>query len=723
MTRRRLRRQPGRPHRRPSPLLLAGLAAVIASGGFFVAWRYGPWAAISPSLDVPRTADQNVLLVTIDTLRADALGCYGGRAATPVLDAIARAGVQFDFAHAHAVVTLPSHASILTGLYPYQHGIRDNSGYTLPAGVPTLATLLRGRGYATGAFVAAFVLDRRFGLAAGFDTYDDQLASGAAPTDISMPERRADVVVSRALAWLRAQAGRWFAWVHVFDPHAPYAPPPPFDRQYAARPYDGEVAYTDATLAPLVAAVRASTRPTLVVVTSDHGEGLGDHDELTHGLFAYEPTLRVPLLVAQLGGPGQAPPPGRVSDLPARHIDLVPTILDALGIDPPPGLPGRSLLGRQRGGPRGDDRASYFEAMSASLNRGWAPLAGVVAGRAKYIDLPIAELYDLSADPDERLNLAERDPARRRVLERLLAGLDAAPPGERRAIDREVVERLQALGYVTGAAPRRPHYTEADDPKRLVDLDRAIHLGIEHIERRRWAEAAATYRAILDRRPDMTLAYRHLAFVQWMQGQPEGAVETLRQATSRGLADAALGAQLGVYLAEAGAPSQAIALLEPLARRDSADLDVLNALGIAYARAGRTDEALRAFDAVLARDPDQAMALQNVAAALLARGDAAAARERFLRALQVDPTLARAYTGLGVAEMRLGRPHEAVEAWRRAVELDGRELDALYNLAVALARDGRLRDARTYAARFVRAAPPALYGPQIAELRRRLGVP
>lgn len=668
-----------------------------------------------------RRADQNVLLVTIDTLRADALGCYGGPAATPTLDALAREGVRFDLAHAHAVVTLPSHASILTGLYPYQHGIRDNSGYALAAGVPTLATALRERGYATGAFVAAFVLDARFGLNAGFQTYDDRLGSTSGPTDISIPERRADLVVAPALDWIRAQPGRWFAWVHVFDPHAPYAPPPPFERDYAGRPYHGEVAYTDAMLGPLFAAARSSARPTLVVATSDHGEGLGDHGELTHGLFAYEPTLRVPLLVAQLGGSLDGRHGGATSAVPARHVDLLPTILDALEIDPPAGLPGRSLI-RAPQSDADDEPPSYFEAMSASLNRGWAPLSGVLAGREKFIDLPVAEVYDLAADPGEQTNLADREPVRRRVLQDLFAGFRAAPPGERREIDRDAAERLQALGYVTGTAPHKARYTEDDDPKRLLDLDRAIHRGIELIEAKRLPEAVEIYRQIVTRRPDMSLAYRHLAFLHWELGDPRAAVGALRGALARGLTDPSLRSQLGIYLAETGAPAEAIALLEGAGRESHPDLEALNALGIAYARAGRLDEALKTFDAVLARDADHAMALQNAGSAHLARGDLAAARERFTRALAADAGLAQAYTGLGVVEIKSGRRREALTAWARAVELDPREFDALYNLVLELARNGQVEEARAHAQRFVRTAPPALYGGAIQELRRQFRV-
>lgn len=692
---------------------------IVLAAGVVTVWRLTRPAPIA----LAPAPDQNVLLVTIDTLRADVLGCYGGRAATPNLDRLAASGVRFDFAHAHAVVTLPSHASILTGLYPFQHGIRDNSGYRLAPDVPTLATLLRARGYSTAAFVGAFVLDSRFGLNAGFEVYDDRLASTDAPTDISMPERRADVVVAAAQAWIAKQRGRWFAWAHLFDPHAPYAPPSPFDG--GTRPYDGEVAYTDAQLESLLDAVRGvRDRPTLVIVTSDHGEALGDHGETTHGLFAYEATLRVPLIIAQLGG-AQAggdrreTRAGAVSPAPVRHVDLVPTVLDALGLETPAGLPGRSILPLLRGADA-DDRISYFEAMSASLNRGWAPLRGVLAGREKLIDLPVPELFDLETDPEEQTNLADGRPGRRRALDALLGGFRAALPDERRAESRDVGERLRALGYVSGTAPRKERYSEADDPKTLVEIDRAIHRGVDLIERRRFAEAVQVYRGILAERPDIALAYRHLAYVQWSGGDVHGAVDTIRRALNAGVAEPSLEVQLGTYLAEIGAAAEAIPLLEGAARSRPDDLEALNALGIAYARAGRPDAALNTFDAVLAIDPDEAMALQNAGAAELERGNLEVARRRFTRALEVDAGLSQAYTGLGVVEMKSGRRREAVAAWTRAVEINPREFDALYNLALELLDQGQATAARPYVERFVRTAPPAIYGREIQDLARRI---
>jgi len=660
-----------------------------------------------------------VLLVTIDTLRADALGSYGGRVATPNLDRLAAGGARFTFAHAHAVTTLPSHASLFTGLYPHQHGVRDNSGYRLGIGTPTLAALLEATGWSTGAFVGAFPVDSRFGLDTGFEIYDDDFGLSAAPTDFSFAERRADAVVTAARAWIGAQRGRWFAWVHLFDPHAAYDPPEPFASRYPGEPYLGEVAYTDSALAPLLDDVRRMTdRPTLVVVTSDHGEALGDHGELTHGLFAYEATLHVPLIVTPLDGQPRRP---ATIGAPVRHVDVLPTILDALGQPAPDGLAGRTLLdweGNLTGNE--DTEASYFEALSASLNRGWAPLTGVLVGREKYVDLPIPELYDLARDAAERHNRADVDATRRRVLETRLAGLGRTAAGERRRESPEAEARLRALGYVAGTAAVKERYTEADDPKRLVEIDRAIHQAIDHFQRGRPAEAMALYRSVLERRGHTGIAYRHLAYVQWTLGERREAVATLEAAMRTGASTLTLRAQLGNYLVEAGQPDVAVELLEPVANDADPDLDALNALGIAEARLGRTQKALGAFERILAVDPTNVMALENVGAVHLQAGDLGAARIAFERVLAVNPRSSAAYTGLGAVAAKAGRPEEAIAHWTRAVELDAANFDALFNLGTELANAGRLTEARPYLERFVRTAPPAAYGDDIRKLRALL---
>jgi arylsulfatase A-like enzyme/Tfp pilus assembly protein PilF len=667
---------------------------------------------------IVRTADQNVLLVTIDTLRADALGSYGGVAATPALDGLAASGIRYTFAHAHAPVTLVSHASMLSGLYPFQHGVRDNSGFRFPSSIPTLASRLKAAGFATGAFIGAFPLHSQFGLNRDFDVYDESFKETALPADFALSERPATAVVAAARPWIARQRGRWFAWVHVFEPHAPYAPAEPFKSRYAGNPYAGEVATADAALAPLLADVRAiSDRPTLVIVTGDHGESLGEHGELTHGLFAYESTLRVPFIVAQVGGQ-RTETAGAVSDDPVRHVDIVPTVLDAVERPAEPALPGRSLL---TPAPQPASVTSYFEALSASLNRGWAPLTGVIVGRDKLVELPIAELYDLQKDAREEQNVFARENDRRRILEARLKDLQATGPSGRQEENAETRAQLNALGYVTGTggAPHKGPYTENDDPKRLIAIDQQIHDAIDLFQKGDSARAAALYREIIARRPDMATGYEHLAFVTWEMGRPDEAIATLQRAIAMGVSNAEIESKLGMYLTESGRVKEGLPLLERAANRPPADIDTLNALAIGYARSGQSDRALATFKGVLEIDSRNAMALQNVGSVELERHNAAAARDAFRRALDADPNWAPAYTGLGVAERRLNNLDAAIASWKKAVELDPREFDALYNLTTELASAGRTQEARVYAERFVATAPGA-YQEDVETVRRLL---
>ena len=356
-----------------------------------------------------------MLLISIDTLRADAVGAYGRAGAdTPWIDRLAAGGVRFEEARAHNVVTLPSHANLLSGQHPFVHGVRDNSGFRLPETTPTLATLLRDRGWRTGAFVSAFPLDSRFGLTRGFEVYDDRLGDAETHSSFLMPERRGHATVAAAAEWLAKHRGeRTFCFVHLFEPHFPYEPPEPFASRFAPDRYQGEVATADAALEPLLRPLlEAQDGRTIVLFTSDHGEALGEHGEASHGVFAYESTLRVPLVIF---APRILAP--RVVKGPVRHIDVLPTVLDALGIFDGPALPGRSLLATVRVA-RSHESGTYFESLSTSLNQGWAPLSGIVDGGLKYIDLPIPELYDLRSDPKESRNLAA---ARIADLERLRA--------------------------------------------------------------------------------------------------------------------------------------------------------------------------------------------------------------------------------------------------------------------------------------------------------------
>ncbi len=640
----------------------------------------------------------DVLLVTIDTLRADAVGFAGNRRVeTPTLDRLAAAGRVFTDAHAHNVVTLPSHTNILTGRYPYQHGVRENSGFVLATTVPTLGTMLGGAGYATAAFVAAFPLDRRFGLGRGFAVYDDSFPRGSDPAQFVLAERRGDKVVTPALAWWRQHRGqRRFLWVHLYDPHAAYEPPEPFASRYRDDPYLGEVAATDSFLAPLLLPfLRGEEPPALVVVTADHGESLGEHGELTHGLFAYEATLKVPLVVWY---PGIAP--GR-DERAARHVDIVPTVLAALGLAVPADLPGRSLLG-----PPPADETSYFESLSTCLNRGWAPLRGMLRDHRKYVDLPLPELYDLAADPHEEHNLVDSDRRTARALQRQLPAESTWPPSPG-AVPAEVAKNLRSLGYAAAGAPLKAVYTAADDPKRLVGLDDEIHRVIAAYSEGRYQEAVRLARQVIAARPDMAEGYEDLALALRQLERPAEAASVLRQAIARGVRGESLRRQLGLTLAESGQAAAAVEVLAPLVGSPGVDPETLDALGIALSDSGRHEEAARMLERAIAEYPEDPAGYENLGIVLLRRGDAAAARSRLEAALALNPRLPISWNTLGVALYELQQPAAAVDAWRRAADIDPRQLDALFNLGLVAASLGRHAEARDALTRFVATAPAA----------------
>jgi len=650
----------------------------------------------------------DVVLITIDTLRADALGFAGDkRAETPVLDRLAAAGRVYTDAHAHNVVTLPSHTNILTGRYPFQHGVRDNSGFVLPESVPTIAHFLRRAGYATGAFVAAYPLDARFGLGRGFDVYDDHYPLGSNPDEFVIAERRGDAVVAAALAWWNGARGRpRFLWVHLYDPHAAYDPPEPFRSRFRDDLYRGEVAAADSFLAPLLTPhLEGREAPALVVVTADHGESLGEHGELTHGLFAYEPTLKVPLVLW-----GKGVPPGRDAS-PARHIDIVPTILAALGLDRPKGLPGRSLL---LPGEPGD---SYFEALTTNLNRGWAPLRGVLRNRKKVIDLPLPELYDLKTDPKEA---DDRFAAERRTARDLLAALpeESVWPPAKGTVSPEEEARLRSLGYSAGSERRKASYTAEDDPKKLIDLDRKIHQVIDFYSRKRYAEAVALAREVVQARPQMSEGYEHLALALRQLERHDEAIAVLREGVRRAGGKESLQRQLGLALSEAGQAREAVEVLQPLA--DGTDSATLNALGIALSDSGRQAEAEAALRRVVERYPSDPKGYENLGIVLLRMDRIAEARDALRKALDFNPGLPIAWNTLGVALYRLEGPAAALAAWERSVALDPGQYDALYNMGWVAAEAGHPVQARQALARFIQTAPPQRWGSEIQKARQLL---
>ena len=674
-----------------------------------------PLAGASP-------AKPNVLLITIDTLRADHLGCYGWNAVrTPAIDALAARGVLFSRAFAHTPATLPSHTSILLGLTPNAHGVHDNSNFIVRDDFLTLAEWLKAQGYATGAFVGAFPLDSRFGLVQGFDVYDDNYGSQG-PTDLTFVERKGDVVVGQALGWLEGRAEPWFLWVHVFDPHQPYEPPEPFRSQYPRDLYDGEIAFADSALARLFGFLKDHKIEdrTAVILTADHGESLGEHGESTHGYFAYNATLHIPLILAL---PGMRP--GRV-EANVFQVDIFPTVCGILGKKEPTGLQGQSLLPLVQGKSRAEQPA-YFEALTAYYNRGWAPLRGYIKGGEKYMDSPIPEVYDLDRDFAELDNLAgKRDLAKIRKTFAALVRSETSPLADRAGqnMDRTTAEKLRSLGYL--ASPQKPtktDFTAKDDLKTLYPYHNKWQKATAAYQAGRAEEGIALLKEIVAERKDFHLAYTYLANFYQEQKHPGEAEAVLREAYAGNPESFRIMTALGIIMIDNGRFDEAVGLLEKSLTFIDFDPETWNYLGVAYWNMGRYDEALEVYDKALSLDLNYAIGFNNRGSLFLSRylrerqaGDLARATEDFRRAVELDPKYASAWNGLGVGLLQSGDIDGALASWKKAVELKPDFGFALYNLGLGLLGKGDKAEALKCFTRYKELAYSALPPPEKARL-------
>jgi choline-sulfatase len=637
----------------------------------FVVGALTLWAACAGTPAPPPAVAANVLIVTIDTLRADRVGLYGAASVdTPNIDRLAREGAwapQFD---APAPLTRPSHISLFTGLYPAEHRVRDNLSRPLDDDVPLLAQLFERRGLSTAAFIASSVLDRQSGLARGFGVYADRFANGA-------DQRTGDVVVAEAISWmksLRAPA-RFFGWVHLYDPHAPYTPPGEFATKYAGRPYDGEVAWCDELVGRLVAALRETgiLESTLVIVTSDHGEALGDHGEDVHGYFVYEATLRVPLVVR---GPG-VKPATRVDGV-ARIIDLFPTILDLTGLGA--GLQptsGRTLAPALRG-ERMTDEPSFAESLVPLLHYGWSDLRAVRDGRWKYILAPRPELYDLDADPGELRNLVDQEPARARAMragledrlrkERTTARKEPAESG----ISPDLLERLGALGYVSPGGPADRKSAGADPKDKLEEykaLSTRMQQALVALRAGRPTEAVDHLRDVAHNGLDSYELHYYL-------GRSYAALKRWRDAASeyqKATAELPGGIEawrgLGESRVELHDARGAVRAFEKLVTIVPRDAVALMQLGEAYRDLGRWDDATRAIQQALALDPKPAQYWHSLGTVLGGGGKMAEAERAFAEAVLRDRNNPLYMYNHGLALQQLGRQDEALSEFRRAAAL------------------------------------------------------
>jgi choline-sulfatase len=653
--------------------------------------------------------DPHIIIITVDTLRFDGVSFGGSRKVkTPFFDELASKGVWFENAHAHNVVTFPSHTNILTGLLPYQHGVRDNAGFTLDAKHKTIATYLKGEGYATGAFVSAFPLDARVGLNKDFDTYDDEYPEGSAPSAFVVPERPASETIAAAQKWWDGRDGKKFLWLHVYEPHVPYAPLSPFKEQYPGQPYYGEVAGVDDAIGKFLRPILEQHPNTLVILTSDHGEGMGEHGEITHGLFAYEETLKVPMILYEKG---RVKP--RREQMYVRHADIVPTILDRLGIEKPKEMTGESLYDITK------DRSSYFEALTPNINLGWAPLIGMIHERHKYVELPLPELYDLPRDPKELTNILTDNRRMTTRIRQLLA--ESAPKPEdikREDVSAEEAQKLMALGYLAGTPAAKKSYTVADDPKNLVHFSSRMNKAVMLYQEGKWDEAVEVCEKLVDERPEMTMAKDLLAFMLQQTEHSQQAESVLREAIAKGEASDTMKKRLGLLLSERGEAAEAVKILSQF--RNSKDPELLNAYGIALADMGRFGEAIQQFEMALEIDRTNATAYQNLGVVALRMNDLARAQQFLQRALTLNAKMPLALNSMGVVYARQGDFARAVDSWQKAVAIDPRQYDALFNIGLVAGRSGRREEAKNALNQFVKTAPPQRYARDIATAKQAL---
>ncbi len=631
---------------------------------------------------------ERVVLVTIDTLRADHLGCYGARVSeTPALDALARRGVRFATAIAPTPLTLPSHASLLTGLDPPNHGVRNNGTFALEPGIPTLAARLGEAGFATAAFLGAVVLDRQYGLARGFDVYDDSMTLRRHVGETGFAERRADRVVDAALAWLEGAPSRFLLWVHLYDPHADYDPPSPFKEAWAAAPYAGEVAFADQQLGRLLDAVDARwpREGTLVVATSDHGESLGEHGEPSHAYTLYDATQRVPLL---LRGPGL--PAGAVVEAPVRLVDVAPTILarvDAASFAAADGSDLSPLLA----GDDASDRTAYLETLAPQLDLAWSPLLGLRTPEWKYVRAPVPELYALRSDPHELRNQASQRPEQVEALDRALtARLSGARAATRRLEpDAEQRARLEALGYVVGApdvAPEALGVVGGLDPKQgLPDL-RRMGQAMGLLAAGRAGEALAALEHVRGGGPMLALLRAEAAAEA---GDAAVAERHARAAIEASPGFAAAWLLLGEALEADGRGDDAAAAYERAAALDAAAGEPWVGLGRLAEARGQRERARDLYARAAERRGRSAEALWRHAALLLEEGEHAAAEAILAELPERALRRSEAVVRLASAEVATGRREDALLRLERALHRaeDPRQRDELERALRALRGD------------------------------------
>jgi choline-sulfatase len=660
-----------RPGNRQSPKDPFPVIALTQVGFFLVFNIIAAMAAPQP----------NLVLITVDTLRADHLGCYGYKSIqTPNMDRLASEGVRFETVVSQVPLTLPSHCTIMTGTYPVFHGVRDNVGYRLPESKTTLAAMLKNQHYQTAAFVGAYVLNAKFGLNQGFDHYDDKIdgTSRSGPAvNLNEVERPAGEVISRAMGWLSEQPrSPFFIWIHLYDPHDPYQPPSPFSDQYKAKPYDGEIAYADRELGRFMELLKEAGYydNTLVVLTGDHGESFGEHKEWTHGYFIYDTTILVPLIIK----PVKKGMVGRVVAEQVSLVDVAPTILQLMDLPRPTVLQGRGMLGLILGMQRDWPRLAYSETFYPT-QFGWSPLTAVRRADVKFIRAPRPELYDLKEDPGEQTNRFEQRGALANALRASLSQMESAYSNRDPTRTSNLhlsgvdVENLRSLGYVgmaDGSGAGKEISPGAADPKDKLAVYGMISAGSQDVAAGRYLEALPILQRVIQIEPGIRLARSMLGRCYFQLHEFElskrAFQEILKQQPQN--SDARFYVAACDYRLKDWTAAE-VGLKKVLERdRDFASAHLY--LGFLYQARGETALALAAFQRVLELEPENEDAHAKTGFLLASSGKVKDAVPHFQKVILLNPADGEAHFNLGVAYSKLGMQDPARRELAEACRLD-----------------------------------------------------
>jgi arylsulfatase A-like enzyme/Tfp pilus assembly protein PilF len=646
-------------------------------------WLLLPSAVFSKDVD-------SIVLISIDTCRADYLGCYGFRRnTTPNIDAVAGHSVLFENVISSVPLTLPAHSSMLTGTIPPYHGVHDNLDYRLGDSNVTLAEILKDNGFVTGAIISAFVLDSQFGVNQGFDTFNDRFEQQHMAGAIS--ERKGREASRFALEWLEQHKGeRFFLFLHYYDPHTDYVPPEPFASRFADDLYAGEIAYTDFCIGQVIEKLKmlGLYDSTLVIITGDHGEMLGEHGEDDHGYFIYQSAIKVPLLFKL---PGQRKSK-IIKDL-VGLIDIVPTVCGLLDIQPPEAVQGADLSGcfARRSAPQ-KDRCIYTESLYATKYNA-NTLLGVVTDRFKYIQTTRPELYDLVEDPHEANNLIEQHPQRARILQDRLKQIleQTVRQGQtdsKAESDERTRKRLESLGYIGGAVAEDFHFDQSkDDPKDLIGFHLANARVHKLIAQKKNSEAKALCRELLEQRPNSFEVYRILGKIAFGEDDKENAKAYMLESLRLNPNQSDLHNNLSVIFAKQDNDGQAVAHLTESLRIDPYQLVAHNNLGVLLEKQGKLDQAIEHFEQSLRikyEQPDIHVKIANVFYRLNRFDEAIQHWNEALKLNAEEPHVI--LNKLGIASYRLGRFDEAVKHWNESLKLEPEQPKIRSNIAAALAR-------------------------------------